>query len=87
VKTLFLLLAQFDGRPIIPVDEVCRVYFPHLSPQKFLQKTTAGEIAMPVVRIEESQKAARGVHLEDLAAYLDARRAVALKEFKQLHRV
>ena len=31
----------------------------------------AGEIKLPVVRIETSQKAARGVMLTDLTAYID----------------
>lgn len=86
MKTLFLLLAQFDGKAVIPVDAVCREFFPHLSVEKFLRKTTAGEIAIPVVRMEDSQKSAKGVHVQDLADYLDQRRAVALKEFGQLHR-
>jgi hypothetical protein len=37
------------------------------------------------VRIEpNSQKAAKGVHLTDLAMYIDGRRAAALKEASQL---
>jgi Pyocin activator protein PrtN len=41
-------------------------------------------IALPIVRIETSQKAQRGVHLTDLAAYIDKRRAAAIKECLQL---
>jgi hypothetical protein len=37
-----------------------------------------------IVRIETSQKAQRGVHLGDLAAYIDKRRAAAIKECRQL---
>jgi hypothetical protein len=36
--------------------------------------------------MEASQKAAKGVHLTDLAAYLDERRAAAVKECQQLQR-
>jgi hypothetical protein len=39
---------------------------------------------LPIVRIETSQKAQRGVHLVDLAAYIDKRRAAATKECRQL---
>jgi Pyocin activator protein PrtN len=39
---------------------------------------------LPIVRIETSQKAQRGVHLVDLAAYIDKRRAAAVKECEQL---
>jgi hypothetical protein len=34
-----------------------------------------------------NQKAARGVHVQDLADYIDRRRAAAQKEFKQIHGV
>lgn len=37
-----------------------------------------------ILRIETSQKARRGVHLADLAAYIDKRRAAAVKERDQL---
>jgi hypothetical protein len=77
---LFLLMAQYDGRAVIPVETVCRDYFSHLTPQKFARKVGCGDIALPIVRIEASQKAAKGIHLQDLAAYLDKRRAAALKE-------
>ncbi|MEN1769700.1 pyocin activator PrtN family protein, partial [Pseudomonas aeruginosa] len=33
-----------------------------------------------------SQKAARGIHLADLAAYLDKQREVALKDHERLNR-
>ncbi len=84
MKTEFLLLAQYDGRVVIPLELVCRDYFSHLTPIQLTRKTTAGEIDLPIVRIETSQKAARGVHLQDLAAWIDARRAAAQKENDQL---
>jgi len=34
--------------------------------------------------MEHSQKCAKGVHLQDLADYLDKRRKVAMKELSQL---
>jgi hypothetical protein len=80
MKTLFLLMAQYDGRAVIPVETVCRDYFSHLTVEKFMRKVAAGQIALPILRAERSQKAARGVHLEDLAGYLDTRRAVACRE-------
>ena len=85
-STPFLLFAQYGGRAIIPVEDVCRDYFNHLTPEKFLRKVGTGEIALPVVRAETSQKCQKGVYLQDLADYLDTRRSAALKEFSQLHR-
>ena len=84
MKTAFLLMAQYSAKAIIPVDEVCRDYFPHLLPEKFLRKVSLGEIKIPLIRIEASNKSAKGVHLQDLADYLDARRADATKEAAQM---
>lgn len=87
MNTAWLLMAQYGGKPVIPVEDVCRDFFTHLSPDKFVRKVSAGEIAIPLVRMEAtSQKCAKGVHLTDLAAYLDARREAALKECRQLAR-
>jgi hypothetical protein len=44
-----------------------RDYFTHLTPQKVAGKIDRGEVKLPLVRVEASQKAARGVHLGDLA--------------------
>ncbi len=82
--TLFLLMAQYNARPIVPLDQVCRDFFGHLTVEKLLRNALRGDIALPIVRIETSQKAQRGVHLVDLAAYIDKRRAAALKECRQL---
>ncbi len=84
MKTLFLLMAQYDGRAVLPIHLVCRDFFCHLTPAKLARKISAGEIILPLIRIEESQKSAKGVHLSDLASYIDNRRAVAEKEMLQL---
>jgi hypothetical protein len=83
-NTAFLLMAQYNGAAVIPLESVCRDYFRHLTVDKLLRKVLAGEISLPVVRIESSQKAARGVHLADLASYIDRQREKALKESRQL---
>ncbi len=80
MNTLFLLMAQYDGRAVVPIDVVCKDYFSHLTLPKLLRKVSAGEIDLPLVRSERSQKSAKGVHLSDLAEYLDKRREVALHE-------
>jgi hypothetical protein len=56
----------------------------HLTLPKFLRKLSSGDIALPLMRIETSQKCAKGVHLQDLADYLDKRRQVAQREFSQM---
>lgn len=84
MTTGFMLLAFYQGRALIPLEDVVRDWFTHLSADKLQRKVLAGEIDLPIVRIEASQKAARGVHLADLAEYIDRRRAAAVKEADQL---
>lgn len=85
LNTAFLLMAQYHGKTVIPLEDVRRDFFSHLTLQKMLRKLGSGDIALPVVRIESSQKCAKGIHLQDLADYLDKRRADALKEYVQLY--
>ena len=84
MNTLFLLMARHDGRPMLAADQVCKDYFAPLTYPVFLRKITAGEIALPLVRMEASQKGAKMVHLSDLAQYIDERRKAAQKEARQL---
>jgi Pyocin activator protein PrtN len=57
--TVFLLMAQYHGKAVISVDEICRDYFPHLDSAKFTRKVGAGDIAIPMIRMEASQKTAK----------------------------
>jgi Pyocin activator protein PrtN len=84
MQTAFFLMAQFNARAVIPLEDVRREYFSHLEMDKFQRKLAIGEIALPIVRAEKSQKSAKGVHILDLAAYIDAARESARKECEQL---
>ncbi|MET7244996.1 pyocin activator PrtN family protein [Methylobacterium sp. EM32] len=84
MNTAFLLLAQYGGAAVIPIEAVRRDYFSHLTPEKLVRKISAGEIALPLVRIEASQKLAKGVHLNDLARWVDERAEAVRKECRQL---
>lgn len=84
MNTLFLLMAQYDGRVIVPLDRVCADYFTHLTPEKLKMKVAAGQIDLVIVPIEPSQKSARGVHVTDLADYLDTQRDKAKAEHDRL---
>jgi hypothetical protein len=86
MNTLFLLMSQYNAA-VIPVEFVVRDYFRHLTVENFLRKCLACEIDLPVVRIEPtSQKSAKGIHVNELAAYLDKQTAAARKEHDQLRR-
>jgi hypothetical protein len=85
LNTAFLLMAQYNAQAIIPVATVVKDYFPHLTTDNFLRKVALGDIKIALTRMEPgSQKGAKGVHVADLAEYIDARRAAAVKEAKQL---
>lgn len=84
MNTRFMLMAQYGARAIVPLDDVARDYF-NLTPEKLARKILHGEIKLPLVRMESgSQKAAKGIHLEDLAEWIDARREAARKELGQI---
>lgn len=85
MKTAMLLMVRYDGLAVIPVDRVCEDYFQHLSAEKFIRKVDAGDIDIPLVRIEGSSKCARGVPLMDLAAYIDARSTEARELNDKIH--
>ncbi|WP_261505730.1 pyocin activator PrtN family protein [Burkholderia multivorans] len=84
MNTVFILMAQYGATAVVPIERVCRDYFSHLTPEQLVRKVSLGEIALPLVRIEGSKKSAKGVHVEDLAKWIDARRAAAVKECDQL---
>ena len=67
MNTAFLLMAQYSGAAIIPVDRVCHDYFSHLSVQQFVRKCSAGELKLPLVRIDGNVyrlKNGRGLYLK-----------------------
>ncbi|MET3915947.1 hypothetical protein ABID97_002729 [Variovorax sp. OAS795] len=85
MKTIFLLMAQYDAQPIIPLEWIRRDFFSHLDLKKLAAKCITGEIRLPLVRTDpSSQKSLKGVGIQDLAEYLDARQEAARKELSQL---
>ena len=86
MNTGFLLMAQYNGAAVIPLDAVLRDYFGGLSREKFLAKVDRGDIRIPVTRMEKSQRGMVGIGLVDLAEYIDARTAEARREAQQLAR-
>ena len=85
MNTQWMLMGRYNGMPIVPVDTVIRDFFPSMNRETFLRKVADGVIALPLVRMEASQKSAKGVYLTDLAAYIDRRRDEALADFHRFH--
>ncbi len=86
MTTVWLLMAQYEGRAVVPLERVAADYFSvdKAGMPRFLRKLETGEIPLALTRMEKSQKGMRGVHLHDLAAYIDARREAAQKELRQM---
>lgn len=84
MNTLFLLMAQYNGQAVVPLERVCADYM-NLSVEKFKRKRLTGEIDIPIVRLgAATQKAGLGIHLKDLADYIDTQRARATQEQDRL---
>lgn len=86
MNTAFVLMAQYNGQVIISLERICSDYFTHLTPEMFQRKVLAGQIKLPITRLESSQKSAKGIHIVDLAQYLDQQREAARKECVQLNK-
>ena len=89
---LLIKVARKQGLPVTGIANighrslmVCRDYFPQFTPTKFVEKIRAGELKLPLVRLGPGQKAAKGVPLNDLAAYLDNQIDAARKDLEQMH--
>lgn len=61
LNTAFLLMAQYGNTAIIPPEDAPGLLFTDLTVEKMLRKVGSGELALPVVRIERSQKSARAL--------------------------
>lgn len=82
MTTVFLLMAQYNGMAVIPVDLVAKDHF-GLDTRTFLRKVADGKIRLPLIQMEGSQ--AKGVHVSDLADYIDQRRADARRELEKMY--
>lgn len=78
-----MLQGRYDHMPIIPVKTVASDFFGH-DTRTFLRKVESGDIPLPVVKMEASQKSAKGIHIEDLAQYVDIKRLEAKREYDRI---
>lgn len=81
--TLWMLQGRYQNLPIIPVERVAEDFF-GLGERMFLRKVNDGEIDLPVVKLENSQKAAKGVHVKHLADFLDHHVETARREHDRI---
>ncbi|MCK0767946.1 MULTISPECIES: pyocin activator PrtN family protein [Chromohalobacter] len=74
--TYFGLLAEFDGRAEIPLEEVAPRYF-GVNARTASARAAAQALPVPAYRAVDSQKSPWLVSAGDLAGYLDQRKAEA----------
>lgn len=75
MSTVDVLRAQYGSKVVVPIDVVCRDHFAPLTVPTLVRKILAGEIELPLIRIERSRYSAKGVRIQDLANYIDTRAA------------
>ncbi|MEL0623856.1 pyocin activator PrtN family protein [Marinomonas arenicola] len=75
-KTLFLLMAEFDGRAAVKLSEALH-YTNFKTLAEANKAANAGELMIPAFRMSQSQKSPYIVHLEDLAEAVDQARKEA----------
>jgi hypothetical protein len=80
MQTLFLLMARYEARPFLSIDLVRQDFFDGMSRKVFLGKVESGEIRLPLTRLDEGQKAVKGITIQDLAIFLDECNLAARKE-------
>ncbi|WP_047258044.1 pyocin activator PrtN family protein [Chromobacterium subtsugae] len=79
MNTIFLLMARYES-PAVPLDKVCADYL-NLTTKKAQEMASLNRLPFPTFRMNDSQKAPRLVHINDLADYIDKQRAAAASKW------
>lgn len=80
----WLLLARYQGEPIIRAEVVCSDYFSPLTFKAWKEMVHDGTIQLPIMRMSPSKKAPLYVSINHLADFLYYREAAAEKEAESL---
>ncbi|KQN46668.1 pyocin activator protein PrtN [Serratia sp. Leaf50] len=72
MNTTFLLMAEFETATIA-LSDVAERYF-GMKPATAEVKASRGQFPVPTFRANDSQKAPRMIHIQDLAEHLDLQR-------------
>ncbi|MEO1852743.1 MULTISPECIES: pyocin activator PrtN family protein [Chromohalobacter] len=84
MNTYFGLLAEFNGRAELPLEEVAPRYF-GISAKTASARALAQGLPVPAYRALDSQKSPWLVSATDLAEHLDKRRAEACKLWQHVN--
>ncbi|SHE99428.1 Pyocin activator protein PrtN [Modicisalibacter ilicicola DSM 19980] len=84
MNTYFGLLAEFNGRAEIPLEEIAPRYF-GISAKTAGARALAQALPVPAYRALDSQKSPWLVSAVDLARYLDERREQARSQWRMVN--
>ncbi len=76
------LIARSNGRALVPVEGGCRVFLSYLTITHLVEKASIGQIKLTLIYVEPSERAANGIHVQDMADYTNARKKVAQGEME-----
>lgn len=82
----WLLLARYQGQPIIRAEVVCSDYFSPLTFKAWKEMVNDGTIKLPIMRMSPSKKAPLYISINHLADFLTKREADAAREAEALSR-
>jgi len=80
MNTAFMLMAKYDGNPLIDIEDVRRDFFSELSLATFVRRLDSRDIPLPYVRMNATQKGRKTISLADLASFIDERIKVSKRE-------
>nr|WP_294864386.1 pyocin activator PrtN family protein [uncultured Pseudogulbenkiania sp.] len=80
-RTAFLLMAQYE-KPLIPLESAAADFL-GISARLAKERAATGTLPFPTMRLTDSQKAPRLVHVDDLAKWIDETREDARKQWER----
>lgn len=84
MNTYFGLLAEFDGRTELPLEEVAPRFF-GITARTAGFRAGAQALPVPAYRAGDSQKSPWLISAIDLAAYIDQKRAEAREQWQRVN--
>jgi hypothetical protein len=82
--TMYLLMAEFGSRMMIPLEELAKSVL-GMSINTAKRRAKSCELPFPTVKLNESQKAPYLVSIQDLANYIEDRCTSARIEWTKIH--
>ncbi|MCV6590562.1 MAG: pyocin activator PrtN family protein [Marinobacterium sp.] len=83
-QTLWMIMAQFGGQAVIPLD-ACKEMLGYKTLPEANKAECAGTLPVPAFKLREGNRVPRMIHAADLAAYIDAQHAKATASWRAIN--